>query len=1068
MNEAAANAANAPQTVQSTKFILRRLEEPFQLGPLELPPSLWLFVLAAVLLVAFIYVVIMYVKDSRGIGLGWATLLGVLRLSVYALLAWVFLLPADQKTYTTTTQGKVIVLVDVSDSMHTSDELPSGVAGQKRRTRMDSVHSFLTDDRVNFIQQLEKKNPVTVYRFGTRLDAEYVHFADGVAWTRSERENPAKGEKGEIIPPDHKITEDYWRAFLTPNAPKDRAKPVGADQVEQQRLDKLEEANKKAVESKLHRGTNLGESLLAVVNREMNNRLQGIVVFTDGRSNEGSNAAFAELASRAKAARIPIFVVGVGEDRLKIKIDINELRVPTVIQPEDRFRVVTDVTGEGLAGQQLDLEMEITHVRTYKEKRKDKDGKVVEEEKEELLDIEVIEAEDEKADAKEKQKREKISLGKSIKLKPEPAAKLDKSNPPRVEVEWQLDAVALAAKANPAVDLTADKYKGRKWEIAECKEDSELKFRVRVPVDKREGIVDKKFHESERSGMKVIKKPVRVLLMAAAANRDYQFVRTLLVRETEKKRMELAIYLQLPPGQLKAREGVVQDVPPERMLKAFPDTIGQKKGDLYDLTSYDVIVAFDPDWNQLTIDQVANLKKWADKGGGFVLIGGHINTLEISRPRDGADADRYKPIQEMLPVVLDDRREYERTKTDNPFPLVFDQATAEMEFLKLDEDLDETKFKEDWMAFFYGTGKDRETVERGFFTYYPVLKVKPGSIVVARFADANYKMKDGTLPPYLVMNPDQLARVIWIGSAESWRLREYREEWHERFWTKLVRYAGAKSKGGALATIRPEMARTHVVNKPISLEARIDGPDGGPLTARDKDNLPRVTLVMPPGVDEKEIKQPILMNPRPGAKDGWYNTSFIARSPGEYELTIKVPKQKGEDSEQTATQKFIVKEANPELDNTRPDFLRMYRTCSDADDVVAPRMLGGDLTELKRRLSRPKMQEDAGGAGPDKDKDKEEKVEFRDDKLKLYFDLGNAGLIPTCMVESVQSQTSLGEVNDRWAEDFVDLWYRYVKRTEPPTSRERPFAKKMFSWVLILAVGLFCTEWLIRKLLRLA
>jgi hypothetical protein len=43
-----------------------------------------------------------------------------------------------------------------------------------------------------------------------------------------------------------------------------------------------------------------------------------------------------------------------------------------------------------------------------------------------------------------------------------------------------------------------------------------------------------------------------------------------------------------------------------------------------------------------------------------------------------------------------------------------------------------------------------------------------------------------------------------------------------------------------------------------------------------------------------------------------------------------------------------------------------------------------------------------------------------------------------------------------------------VRGKEPPTRQERPFGKKMFSWVLCVAVGLFCTEWLIRKLLRLA
>jgi len=379
-----------------------------------------------------------------------------------------------------------------------------------------------------------------------------------------------------------------------------------------------------------------------------------------------------------------------------------------------------------------------------------------------------------------------------------------------------------------------------------------------------------------------------------------------------------------------------------------------------------------------------------------------------------------------------------------------------MEFLKLDETLDETQFKADWTAFFKGEGKDAsgETV-RGFYNFYPVMKVKPGSLVVARYGDATQKLKDGTLMPYLVMNPDQLSRSIWIGSAETWRLREYREEFHERFWTKLVRYAAAKSKGGTLQSIRPEMARIHVVNRPISVEAKIDGPDGGPL---DRNVKPEMRLVMPPGVDEKEVKQPIFMNPRPGARDGWFSGSFVVRSPGTYELTIKVPKQKGEDSDQSVTQQFLVKEANPELDNTRPDFARMYRLASDADEVLV-RMLDADRTELKRRLSKPKVQ--------DADEKKEDKEEAREDKMKLYFDLSNAPLIPTCMIQDVQTQTSLGEINDRWAEDFVDLSHR-VRGKEPPTRQERPFGKKMFSWVLCVAVGLFCTEWLIRKLLRLA
>jgi len=450
-----------------------------------------------------------------------------------------------------------------------------------------------------------------------------------------------------------------------------------------------------------------------------------------------------------------------------------------------------------------------------------KKPKVETKEVEEFLPLELIEQEN-KDDPKAV--RIKIPLGTKLLLKPPAKVTFDKSQPPRAEVEWQLDAAILAAAAK--IDLDDLKYKGKKWEIGETKDDSEWKFQLKIPVDKREGKLEK-FHLSNKVPLKIIKKPIRVLLMAAAANRDYQFVRSLLVRETEKKRIELAIHLQLPPGRMKWTSGVVQDVPPERLLTAFPDTLGKKK-DLSDLQSYDVIVAFDPDWNRLTAEQIRMVSRWANKGGGLVMIGGYINTVELIKPREGDDAARYQPIIDLLPVVLADRRRTADRKAETPWPLEFEGASPEMEFLRLDETLDASKFKEDWQAFFYGMGKDKtEKAQRGFFSFYPVEKVKTGSLVVARFLDPEAKLRDNTFHPYIVMSPDTLARVIWIGSAETWRLRQFREAYHERFWTKLVRFAGSKSKGGARRGIRPEMNRTYVAEIPTAWLLLV--PIAGPL-----------------------------------------------------------------------------------------------------------------------------------------------------------------------------------------------------------------------------------------------
>jgi hypothetical protein len=129
------------------------------------------------------------------------------------------------------------------------------------------------------------------------------------------------------------------------------------------------------------------------------------------------------------------------------------------------------------------------------------------------------------------------------------------------------------------------------------------------------------------------------------------------------------------------------------------------------------------------------------------------------------------------------------------------------------------------------------------------------------------------------MNPESRPRVIWIGSAETWRLREYSEAFHERFWTKLVQYASGKSRGTVTKAIRLEMGKYYIQNRYVEVEAKIDGPDGQPL---DRSVRPQITLVMPPGVPDTEIKQPILMTPRPGARDGWFSGRFQVRSPGEY------------------------------------------------------------------------------------------------------------------------------------------------------------------------------------------
>ena len=794
--------------------------------------------------------------------------------------------------------------------------------------------------------------------------------------------------------------------------------PVEWGEAERARLQKLDDMTQKLGEAGYFGGTNLGSAALSLVNRELNDRVQGIVIFTDGRSTEGSPKMFGDIETRAKSAHIPIFVVGVGQERPQVKIDVVDLRVPEQVQPEDKFRAVVELQGEGLPDKPVKVFLDITHTI------KDKKGKDVD------LDLTLTEQVNKN---NPEEKRAKLSLGtKKLTLEPSVAVKFDRSSPPRATVEFAIDALSLAKAAH--IDLESKEVAGKKWELTETSE-GELRFRVRVPRDPQEAFVAP-FHITEPAILRVVKRPLRVLVFTSAATRDYQFLRSILVREMDKKRAEVSIYMQLPPGVNERKGGIVQDVPAERLLGQFPTRLeaGDKEDKLYALDQYDVIVAFDPDWTQLSESQLKMVGRWVENGGGLIAVGGPINTLELARPK--SHALKLKPILDLYPVILSDIRisDFDRD-TKEPWPLDFTSATPDMEFLKLDES-DEAKFLTDWDAFFYGAdGKKGSAAVRGFYSYYPVEKAKTTAVVVARFTDPKGKLKDNSLQPYIVTtSPSSNRRVVWLGSGEIWRLRSFRVSYHERFWTKLLRYAGSNNMSRVNKRIRLYMGSTHVANKPIEFEGKFEGKEGEPLAPGPK--APTVKLSPPPGVAETVVPKPFEMKAKPNG-EGWFSGRFQVRAAGDYTLTVKNP-----ETGDTLTHRFSVKEANPEMDNTRPDFQTMYELASEADDVLG-RMGDAERQELKRSLQRPKME----GAVQNENKD---------DKVRLYFDLKNAQLIPTCMRPDVQTLRNRGPIADLWDDGFV-IW-----------KREAPYPPIKMSYVLLAAVGLLSLEWLTRKLLRLA
>ena len=98
----------------------------------------------------------------------------------------------------------------------------------------------------------------------------------------------------------------------------------------------------------LNAGTNVGESLLTLLNRESSNPIQGVVIVSDGRSNLGSDSSVEELRAKARKDKIPVFSVQVGEDRQPINIRITDVQTPEQTPPDEKFVVRVEIDGEGL------------------------------------------------------------------------------------------------------------------------------------------------------------------------------------------------------------------------------------------------------------------------------------------------------------------------------------------------------------------------------------------------------------------------------------------------------------------------------------------------------------------------------------------------------------------------------------------------------------------------------------------------------------------------------------------------------------------------------------------------
>jgi hypothetical protein len=225
-----------------------------------------------------------------------------------------------------------------------------------------------------------------------------------------------------------------------------------------------------------------------------------------------------------------------------------------------------------------------------------------------------------------------------------------------------------------------------------------------------------------------------------------------------------------------------------------------------------------------------------------------------------------------------------------------------------------------------------------------------------------------------------------------WRLRQYRETFYERFWTKLARYAGSGSLTQQNAHGVLVMATKFSANSLIRLQAQMFGMDMSALARTEK---PEAKIKAPANV---QMQTTVRMQPKAGQGSdwkGWFEGQFKVTVPGAYQIDLPVP-----GTADVLSRKFTVKESNPELDNTTPDFERMRQVASDSGDVFS-RVKDDARERIKAELERTnRIQAPAQNVS--------------ENELKLYFDLKAAEVIPDCMITNIKTQRSRGAVKDLW------------------------------------------------------
>jgi len=290
----AASSAAAGEGVMRTTFEWGRIQSN----------SDWILPVI-VCLAIMLFVRYLYRRDAEELPRPVSWLLTALRTATFYGLLVLYLEPQWRNEQEVTRNSRVLVLADTSLSMSLTDVGPADSANPL--SRAGQVAGLL--EHTDFLAQLRRTHDVVVARFDQEL-----------AWvaTLPKLSPQAPATAGETPADEQPIA---WPKVLAPTGPE----------------------------------TRLGQTLRQLIVEEQHAPLAGVVLLSDGGQNAGVAPEAAIQAARD--AKVPVFPIGIGSDRLPANVRVSDLAAPPQAYPGDRYTVTGYLQAQRMAGRTVTVEL---------------------------------------------------------------------------------------------------------------------------------------------------------------------------------------------------------------------------------------------------------------------------------------------------------------------------------------------------------------------------------------------------------------------------------------------------------------------------------------------------------------------------------------------------------------------------------------------------------------------------------------------------------------------------------------------------------------------------------------